>query len=581
MTLKCLTDKYKKYIDFVLYTVLSILAGIGVWFVFGGYDFNTAAFIFALAPAFYFFLKKCFEIQLPGKKADNCCYAFSALLTLSLFFGKGITASACIGGGDYRKLSLLALPGLFFLLNAFLRFATDFVLKKDLNLNKNSKPGRFFLLCWCGIFVLWLPYLIAQLPAVLDFDAIKQLDMLEGIRPMTDHHPFAHTMFIKLCLAIGGGSTTAYALIQMLLLSAAFAFAASWLYSNGVSKWLCLTAAAYFALNPIHASFSATMWKDVLFGGFVLLLTVALCEAVLSGGESLRKPKWFLLLLFSAFGTAFFRNNGPMMLAALAVVLLIVYRRFWKQLGAVFVCVFVLLGVVKGPAFNALGVKPTSFTESLGIPLQQIARVVAVGGDITQEELDTLSIFVSPETVKENYDPYCVDYIKSEVYGADFHHEALSDNKGKFFGLWFELLLKNPKIYVESYLDSTYGFWYPLSESFVAYWANVHDNKLGLERITPFPALTSILGKLAQKGWKMNIPSLCVFTVIFFAMAAWIKKGKSAVVPFLPVILLWLTILIAAPIATSLRYVYYAFTAVPVLAAFALMPNCEKTKMKK
>lgn len=579
--MKHFTGENKRWAVFILQLAGALVCGLGIWFVFGGADSVTVPFVLALSPAFYFFLRKAYGTALPGSLAGILCHVFAVLLSLCLFLGKGIVASAGIYLRDYSKLSLLALPGLFLLLDALLRFLMGFLLQKELKLRDNRNAGRFFLLCWGGIFLLWVPYLIAQLPAVLDYDAIKQLDMLAGLRPMTDHHPFVHTMFIKLCLFIGGSSTTAYAVIQMLLLSLIFAFSTSWLYSKGVSKCVCLIIAAYFALNPVHASFSVTMWKDVLFGGFILLLTVALGEVTLTKGECLRKPSWFLLLLLSVLGTAFFRNNGPMVLAALAVVLLLVFRRAWKQWIAVFACVFLLLGIVKGPVFDAVGVAPTTFTESLGIPLQQVARVVAVGGDITQEQLKTLDTFVSVETIKKNYYPYCVDNIKSEVYGADFHHEVLEENKGEFFRLWFELLVKNPKIYVESYLDSTYGFWYPLSDSFVAYWNNVHENQLGLERSSPSPAFTRGLGLVAEKGWKMNIPSLCVFVVIFFAAVAWVKKGKRVLIPFLPVILLWLTILVAAPIATSLRYVYYAFTAVPVLAAFALLPKQDGKQKSK
>lgn len=578
--MKHLTREYHQRVEFALYLAGALLCGAGVWFVFGGRDSVTLPFILALSPALFFFLKKGYETVLPGKLAANLCRVFAALLTLSLFLGKGTVASAEISAKDYSKLSLLALPGLFLLLDALFRFLMGFLLQKELKMQEKRKAGRFFLICWGGIFVLWVPYLLAQLPAVIDFDSVKQMNMLAGLVPLTDHHPFVHTMFIKLCLMIGGGSPIAYAVIQMLLLSCMFAFGAAWLYSKGVSKGICLTTAAYFALNPTHAMYSVLMGKDTLFGGFVLLFTVALCEAVLTKGECLRRPAWFLLTLISMLGIMFFRNNGPMVLAVLAVVLLIVFRRQWKQWLALFACVFVLLGVVKGPVFDAVGVRPTNFTESVGIPLQQIARVVAMDGDISREQLDVLDRFVSSETVRQNYNPYCVDNLKSEVYGADFHHEYLRENKGEFFRLWFELLLKNPKLYVEAYLDNTYGFWYPLSDSLVAYWKNVHVNELGLERITLSPAFSRGLGLFAERCWKMNIPSLCVFAVIFFAAAAWLKRGRLSLVPYLPVILLWLTILVAAPIATSLRYVYYAFAAVPVLAAFSLFPKQEEQNSK-
>lgn len=555
----------------------AVLCGMGVWFVFGGETRLTLPFALALTPAFYFFSEKTGKDALPGRLADNLCWIFSAFLALVLFLGKGILAQAGIYRETYSKLSLLCLVGLFLLLHSLLRFLLHFMAQKEFSLKKNNqKILPLFFCCWGGIFLFWIPYLIAQLPAVLDFDAIKQIKMIQGILPMTDQHPFIHTLFLKLCLVLGGGSPTAYAVIQMLLLSLMFAFSVAWLYSHGVSKACCFAAAAYFALNPVHASYSVSVRKDVLFGGFVLLLTVALCEMYFSRGACLKKPAWLGLLLVSCLGTAFFRNNGPMMLAVLAVILLAAYHKYWKQMAAVLACTFLLLGAVKGPVFDALGVRPTNFTESLGIPLQQIARVVAEDGEITPEQLETLDAFVSVETVKKNYNPYCVDYIKSEVYGADFHHEELERRKGDFFRLWFSLMLKNPKIYVDSYLDSTYGFWYPLSSSHVSYWQDVHANELGLVSSSPSPLFSRLLGLFAEKGWQMNIPSLCIYAVLFFAITAWVKKGKRALLPYLPVLLLWLTILAAAPIATSLRYVYHAFAAVPVLAAFCLFPCADE-----
>lgn len=577
--MKTLGDEKKKYIKLICGALCALLCAMGVWFVFGGMDRQTLALVPALMPAFYLFLKKAEQTPLPGRLASNLCRLFAAFLALVLFLGKGIVMQAGLYKELYSKLSLLCLAGLYLLMLSLLRFLLGFILQKEYSLQKNTNVKKLFFCSWAGIFICWLPYLVAQLPAVLDFDAIKQIKMINGVLPMTDQHPFAHTMLLKLCLLLGGGSPTAYALVQMLLMSLMFAFAVVWMRSRGISKNWCVLTAAYFALNPVHASYSVSVRKDVLFGGFVLLLTVALCEMYFTHGECLKKPAWVCLLAAACLGTAFFRNNGSMMLAVLAVALIIAYRKYWKQVVAVLVCTFVLLGVVKGPVFAAMDVQPTNITESLGIPLQQVARVAVRGGEITKEQSDILEAFVSVETVKSNYNPYCVDYIKSEVYGADFHHDELKKRKGDFFRLWLELLPKNFKIYVDSYLDSTYGYWYPLSESFVSYWNDVHENELGLVRSTPSQRFTNMLGMVAQKGWRMNIPSLCVYAVMFFAIAAWIKKGKGALLPFLPVLLLWMTILIAAPIATSLRYVYHAFAAAPVLAAFCLLqPERQKTQ---
>ena len=76
------------------------------------------------------------------------------------------------------------------------------------------------------------------------------------------------------------------------------------------------------------------------------------------------------------------------------------------------------------------------FVESVGIPLQQMARVVEENGKIGEEEEEFLDNLMPMEKYLEYYNPYLVDPIK---WAPEFNTDYLNANKEEFFKTWFSL----------------------------------------------------------------------------------------------------------------------------------------------
>lgn len=78
---------------------------------------------------------------------------------------------------------------------------------------------------------------------------------------------------------------------------------------RGKTGW-CIGLLAYFALVPFHAMYSLTMWKDILFGGVVLLFAISLWKLLnrYRSGESI----WPVLPMFTITGVlmSLLRTNG-------------------------------------------------------------------------------------------------------------------------------------------------------------------------------------------------------------------------------------------------------------------------------
>ena len=114
-------------------------------------------------------------------------------------------------------------------------------------------------------------------------DSFNQLSQARGLNPLHDHHPWAHTLIIKLFYNIGysishnvtaGIATFIFA--QMVLVSLGLGFTAETLSSLGSGRLGAIIVIAGYVCFPYHAAFAITMWKDILFALGVLIITILL-----------------------------------------------------------------------------------------------------------------------------------------------------------------------------------------------------------------------------------------------------------------------------------------------------------------
>lgn len=197
-----------------------------------------------------------------------------------------------------------------------------------------------------------------------------------------------------------------------------FAGVVHWLMDRGAPRWLLLTIFACYALVSVHAIYSITMWKDILFGGFTALAVMMLTRLVNSmdpsGKEAFGRGDWFaltiLLFLFSIY-----RNNGYYAFLLCFPVFLLCNRRLWKPLLAMGAAVLVLVNGYQLFIFDVLGAEKSAAGEALALPLQQIAKTVRDHNrELTAEETETLEeIFPSVEEVRWAYEPAASDPVKA------------------------------------------------------------------------------------------------------------------------------------------------------------------------
>lgn len=466
---------------------------------------------------------------------------------------------------------------------------------------KNSIKGFYLLhpgLCAFLLCILcWLPYFLYQYPGIMTPDSIVQFEQVLGINPYSNHHPWMHTLLIKLLYTIGyqltGSMLVAlsfYTFFQMCLLAFSVSYFINTLKLCRINPCICIVCTLFYALIPYHGVYSVTLWKDIPFAAAVLCFGCALIRLALTlnipfagaivsslHGRIQQGINWSVYIL-SGLMLCLFRSNGWYAFLLCFPFFLIYFR---KKAKIMFPVLFGIVGtalIIKVPVMNAFGVTQPDFIESLSIPAQQISAVLCNDRELLPEELELIENVIDLTYIKELYNPYFADNMKELVRAGN--QSYLETHKNEFFKLWLRLGLRYPGDYLTAYIHQTYGYWYPDSFYPVADAEGISATSLGVSH-TPL-----IRGPLVVKGkeiaiklggmlplygtlWSMG--AACWVLIVCIGNAL-IRGEKAKLILYLPSIALLLTVLIATPVATEFRYVYFLVFSLPFYLITTLVP---------
>ena len=419
----------------------------------------------------------------------------------------------------------------------------------------------FVTIAFSDLLILFFCYQ----PGFLSFDSMHQINqILSG--HYTNHHPFWHTMIIKVALTIGmkeyhsiGTGVTIYHFFQIICMAGIFAWLIMTLYQAGVSRaWIIIALLAYIVL-PYHVVYSMTMWKDVLFGGAVTLFMCTLFRILKGLGK-----RWlnYAVIAVGALGTCLLRSNGLIAYAVTFLILTIVLLKTEKKLLIILLCFMIAALILKYPVLQRLNVQQPSTGEYLSIPGQQFARLLWEGVELEEDELAELQKIMDTEAAKQKYNPIISDPVKGTI-----HSEYVRENKIKCLSLWLRLGFRHPDVYLRAWIEQTRGYWNAGYE----YWiiaAGIQDNNYGIWR----PGLDNWILRTMDK-WIQDFFSLPVFELFrsiglhdwILALCAtifFLKKRKEGLFCILPIVNI-LTLLISTPVFNEFRYNYAVFASFP------------------
>ncbi len=430
---------------------------------------------------------------------------------------------------------------------------------------------RLPLYCYLFCLICWLPYFLYQYPGIMTPDSINQLEQVLRLIGYNNHHPFVHTMIFSLFYHIGYAvssnmvvAVSFYTFFQMCFLAFSIFYFLKTLEIFHIRQGIMILIALFYSFVPYHAVFSVTVWKDIPFAAVVLLFSCSILRMMKQTG-----PRELAMFIFSGTMVCLLRSNGWYGFLFCMPFLLFYYRREAKTMFPALGSILLMVVIVKYPVMNALHVMQPDLIESLSIPTQQIAAVLCNDRELSEEQRELIENVIDTTYIKELYNPTFADNMKELVRAGN--QEYLAAHKGEYLKLWAQLGLAYPGDYMKAYINQTYGYWYPDSFYLVAEGEGISATELGVSH-TPLiggPIVVKTKEIALKLGgmvpiygllWSMGV----AFYVLLFCIGnAFARDEKRKLVSYLPSFALYLTVMVATPVATDFRYVYFMVFAVP------------------
>lgn len=435
-----------------------------------------------------------------------------------------------------------------------------------------THPARVFLGAFVSIAAIDLAYLFSTAyPGVLTTDSVSTIrQIVTGTYNNT--MPFWHTMTVELFYRIGYGlfgeinaAIAFFHCVQVIFLAACVAFALTTVYQAGLPKWLTAVFYGMYAILPYSIVYSVTLWKDVLFGGAVLLFVTALYRIL---GNIGRSGKGNLVLL--ALGGGGRRTNGWYVFLVATAVMFLAARKRHKQVLVVMACVLGVGWGLLNPVLAWLDVEQTNLVEATAVPMQQLARVIANGRDLTQEEEALLSMAFHMEEVAEDYTPWSVDSIKFENFRYG-NLDYIKEHLWEYGKLYLRLGLRYPGDYLTAWIEETKGYWNGGYDYWI-YTRGVDANELGIVASGGDNGISHLFAALFRYLEKPDILQplysigLCVWGLFAcFLLNLW--KKREELLLSVPGIVLVVGLWLGTPVYAEFRYAYPIFLTMPVILA--------------
>lgn len=534
--------------------------------------------------SFIYLLKKTF-IRENIEKIKSACF-LGIMFSTFLVIGNSIDTNSTVEYGNIQVY--LAIIFISFVIDALIvqlyklieKFEKRKNKEKISKLNANKKQLIAFLI----IVVCWIPVFLAAYPGYFCYDAYDEfLQYLE--ERITTWHPPIHVFILGFIITHIANATYSfniaialYLFFQMLLIAGCFTYCISFLEKYNISKMIRIISVLYYALFPVVVMYAMCSTKDAIFSALAIVSIIMAIEALLNKEEFINSKSKQIKFVMVMFLAIIFRNNAIYAYIPFLIIFAIAMKN--KKILISIVSLIILYLIYIQIIYNVLQVSRTYNSEAFSVPLQQIARVYNYNYEsLTKEELDTIYEYTTDKQLKE-YLPECSDKIKDLVYLGNMGYS-------RFFKLWFEIGLKNPGMYIDSFLENTLGFWYPDT---IIDGYNKKAPKLYGEETSYFAAMCEPPGEEDSKiPWLRDIyynisrytdiNKIPVISMLFSLGAmAWglficigyniYKKRKEIVISLSIIFFLWLTVLLGPMVLV--RYVLILFFGFPLILAFTL-----------
>lgn len=424
------------------------------------------------------------------------------------------------------------------------------------------------------LFLCWLPILLACYPGIFSYDAQYQSNQVIGDIPLNAHHPVLHTLFLGGCLQLGkvlfGSFNTGmlfYSIIQMLILSTSLAYVLSFMKKRNVAPRYVILCFLFFAWMPFNGILAVCATKDTIFSALFATYITLFVRIALEQDDffSARKNICFFALL--SFVLMALRKNMLYVFLFCIPFLLVSYRKYWKKLLWMFLLPLLLIKLLEGPVYHTFQIPSGDAREAYSVIIQQFGAVYNNTAP-DSEEHQLLSALMEDEEW-QLYEPHRSDALKDH-----FRTEVLKEHFSDYLSLWFHLGISYPSQYINAFLNTTYGLWYPndILPDTTTYrkYIEIYCNG-AVSFDSKFPKLLESLERFGMESSYQTLPGVStlfspafyLWLLMLFGTICLYRKQFNRLIPLLPLIGIWGTLLLG-PVALF-RYMYPLILATPLI----------------
>ena len=315
------------------------------------------------------------------------------------------------------------------------------------------KSQAFIFLSFCSIpFIIGISYLLAFYPGILTFDSVYQWDQLSQFK-FSNWHPAYHTILMWLITRIRY-SPSSVALFQIVVYSLVLGYGLYTLKNElGLPYFLLILLDVAISINPINGMTVMTLWKDVLYSIFVLLLTLYVFKIINSQGEWITYKNNWLFFGLTIANISLLRYNGFPVGFGTIFMCMIVFRhyKYFAQALIISILFFIL---ITGPIYKIFNVD-RSFSQPIGVIfIHPIAAQVNADTKLTKSEWGFLNeIF----PLEDGWPYSCYDATVLFYKGVNFQPvQMFPKHMAKVFYL---LTLRNPVATINHFMCLSSFVW--------------------------------------------------------------------------------------------------------------------------
>lgn len=472
---------------------------------------------------------------------------------------------------------------------------------------EETETIKFFLIVFLAFILLVIPYLFSSLPGIVSFDGMYQIDELfrektaGGQYTLTNHNPILSTLIQGLFIKIGitiFHSINVGILLNTLFLNLLMIVGMSLLVTAVavyINKYAAIVLAAFLGLFPMFFLWSNTLDKT----GYFIAVFIFFISSLIILDEGTIDFKSITLLVVSGSLLCLLRNDGLIYLIFAALGSLTLKKR--KTIVLSVIISFLLVVGASKAMTNITRALPTEPMESLSIPMQQLGRAVKYNPkSITRNEQKELKQFFNYKEISKVYNPEYADKMKGVTtwpylqfkgnYKQQlylYNEQSFVKNKDLFWKLWWQIGMKNKKLYFESLVGLNIFYLYPQNHPSVFSWVIGPNfgNAVSTKLFSNYNLLNvQYLAKLLKGLSKLSYLPVIKFLFISFTwFALWLLASISIIdqkkYRFLNLVFIGGAIIIVSlmsPVNGLMRYTFPLIALDPILLIICISEGMVK-----